>query len=222
MRAGQTVLLDENIVVRLVELAVVTDTFRRLPVPKKTHLYRTAIALFGEYGFDGVTIDMLCERAGISKGSFFQYFPSKSHLLEFAVVVFDEALRARVQEMADRETSPLARESLRQLLEALVNGTIFDAVEEKFYHFVTAAMPHCSMVLEGIDLERHVRSFVERIVRRGVQTGELRRDIDTAALCSLVSSIIAETAGRCVVSPPALRAQTAELLVPLLFDGIRA
>ncbi|MFF8410180.1 TetR/AcrR family transcriptional regulator [Streptomyces omiyaensis] len=40
-------------------------------------LVATALELFGAHGFDGVTLDGLCEAAEVSKRTFFRYFASK-------------------------------------------------------------------------------------------------------------------------------------------------
>ena len=105
-----SVTIDENLVAQLVTRGVVTDTFRRLPPDKKSRLYRTAIKLFGEFGYDGLAIDQLCGEAGISKGSFFQYFPSKTHLLEFVILIFDDYLGKWVTDIRAADTGALARQ----------------------------------------------------------------------------------------------------------------
>lgn len=38
---------------------------------------RSAIALVGELGYDSVTVALICERADVSQGTFFNYFPTK-------------------------------------------------------------------------------------------------------------------------------------------------
>lgn len=40
-----------------------------------------ASALWTERGYDAVAVSEICERAGVSKGTFFYYFPAKEHLL---------------------------------------------------------------------------------------------------------------------------------------------
>lgn len=38
---------------------------------------RAAITLVGELGYDNVTVALVCERADVSQGTFFNYFPTK-------------------------------------------------------------------------------------------------------------------------------------------------
>ena len=147
-------MLDENIVAKLVRQKIISDTFRRLPAEKKELIYEQAIHLFGRYGYDGMPVDRLCKEAGISKGSFFQYFPSKMHLLEFVILLFDNRLSEWVAEIRSQETGPRASDRLMHLYHAAVaNARLFPA-EKLFYLFVTHAVEHAGVLIEGIDIER--------------------------------------------------------------------
>ncbi len=214
-------LLDENLVGELVRKGIVADTFRRLPSDKKNRIYQTAIRLFAEYGYDGLSIDLLCKKAGISKGSFFQYFPSKSHLLEFAVLIFDNYLERWVAEVKAQESSPLARGRLLYLYQALVVKSKLYESEERFYHFVTSAMHHSAVAIEGLDLERHFHGYVAEIIKRGEQTGEIRGDFDIDLTSHLVSLIIGALLNRQYADSKMARHRTEEYLISFLFDGIK-
>ena len=41
----------------------------------------TAARLWTERGYDAVAVSEICDQAGVSKGTFFYYFPTKEHLL---------------------------------------------------------------------------------------------------------------------------------------------
>ncbi len=214
--------LDENVIVDLVKRGVVTDTFRRLPADKKERVYRTAISLFGKFGYDGLAIDQLCRQAGISKGSFFQYFPSKTHLLEFAILVFDDYLAAWVDEIRRNERAVLARDRVLYLYQALAVNTKLFSDQQRFYLFVTHAINHAGVALEGLDLERHFQGYVKEIIHRGVQTGEIRADYEVDLTGHLVSLIIGALLNREYRDRRMTRHQTEEYLVSFLFDGIKA
>jgi len=215
-------MLDENVVAGLVRREVVSDTFRRLPPDKKLQIYQAATRLFGEYGYDGLAVDRICHEAGISKGSFFQYFESKSHLLEFAILVFDDYLTKWVAELRHGETAALARDRLRYLYDSLVINAKLHSSEQKFLLFVTHGLDHAGVMLEGIDLERHFRDYVREIVQRGVQTGEIRGDFDVDLTEYLVSVIIEALLRRQFSGRHTPRHRTEEYLISFLFDGIKA
>ncbi len=55
-----------------------------------------AVRLWTERGYDAVAVSEICEQAGVSKGTFFYYFPTKEHLL--LEVVAGGAVVARLAE----------------------------------------------------------------------------------------------------------------------------
>lgn len=214
-------MLDENVVTELVRQRVVSDTFRRLTPDKKQMVYSTAIQLFGKYGYDGLAVDRICHDAGISKGSFFQYFESKSHLLEFTILIFDDYLAKWVDELRRQETAVLLRDRLAYLYQSLVVNAKLHASEQKFYLFVTHALDHAGVVVEGIDLEQHFRAYIEDIVQRAVTTGEIRADIEVGLTAYLVSIVIEALLRRQFSGRRLPRHQMEAHLVSFLFDGIK-
>ena len=215
-------LLDENLVAELVRRGIVTDTYRRLSPEKKNRLYRTAIRLFGEYGYDGLSIDQLCEEASISKGSFFQYFPSKTHLLEFVILIFDNYMGKWIKEIKSNEQAVLARNRILYIYQALILNSKLYRDEEKFFLFLSSAMNHSGVIIEGIDVNRHIHEYINEIIHRGVQTGEIRGDFEVDLTGYLVSLIIEGLVRRQYSDHTLFRRHTEEYLISFLFDGIKA
>ncbi|MEO0230055.1 MAG: TetR/AcrR family transcriptional regulator [candidate division WOR-3 bacterium] len=48
-----------------------------MEVNTKNKLLESGIELFSQKGYDATSIQEICEKAGVSKGAFFHYFPSK-------------------------------------------------------------------------------------------------------------------------------------------------
>jgi len=215
-------MLDENVIASLVERKVVSDTFRRLTPEKKNQIYRAAIRLFGKYGYDGLAVDEICRQAGISKGSFFQYFPSKSHLLEFAVLIFDDYLARMLEEIRNQEKVVLARDRLLYLYNSVAVNTRLYEDEQAFYLFMTSAVRHAAITVEGVDLERHFRDYINEIIARGEQTGEIRGDFEIELTGYLVSVIIEGMVKRRYSKRTEAFKPTGEYLISFLFDGIKA
>ena len=218
----RTLSLDENIITELVERKVIFDTFRRLSADKKNRIYQTAVTLFAEYGYDGLSVDMVCDKSSISKGSFFQYFPSKSHLFEFVILVFDNFLIKWVAEIRRTETSVMAKDRLLYLYQALVQNSRLFQDEERFFLYVSSSMNHSTVVIEGIDLARHFKEYVNDIIARGVETNEIRGDVEVELTGYLVSLIIEGLLRRQYTEKRMPSIDTEEYLISFLFDGIRA
>jgi len=47
----------------------------------KKQIFFKSIELFKEYGYDNVTVEKIASSCGIAKGTFFNYFPKKEHVL---------------------------------------------------------------------------------------------------------------------------------------------
>ena len=167
-------------------------------------------------------MDRLCVECGISKGSFFQYFPSKSHLLEFAILVFDDYLARWMDELRRGENAVLARDRLLYLYQALVVNSKLFVAEQRFYLFVTNAMHHAAVALEGIDIEHHFNDYVIEIIRRGEQTGEIRGDFDVELTGHMAASIMGALVQRQFLGKRPPRREMEDYLISFLFDGIKA
>jgi AcrR family transcriptional regulator len=215
-------MLNENLIAELVRRKVINDTFRKLTAVKKNHLYQAAISLFGEYGYDGLAVDRFCSDAQISKGSFFQYFPSKMHLLEFSILLFDDFLENWITGIKQREGSSLARERLRYLYRSIVTDSQIMRSEQRFYLFATKALAHAGVAIEGIELERHLHDYVAEIIKRGEQTGEIRGDFDPDLTGYLVTLIMSGLVERQFSQKRLPSEQVEEYLISFLFDGVTA
>ncbi|MEU3400080.1 TetR/AcrR family transcriptional regulator [Streptomyces filamentosus] len=79
-------------------------------------LIATALDLFGAHGFDGVTLDGLCEAAEVSKRTFFRYFAGKE---DVAMAPTQDLWTAFLDVL---ETAPAGEEAARPLLGLLTDG----------------------------------------------------------------------------------------------------
>src|SRR5246127_2182870 len=58
-----------------------SDRRERRRLETRERLYRAALELFGERGFLETTVEDITEAADVGKGTFFNYFPTKEHVL---------------------------------------------------------------------------------------------------------------------------------------------
>jgi AcrR family transcriptional regulator len=64
---------------------------------RRALLLERATQLFGEYGYDALSMAQIAREANISKALLYHYFPSKSRLFETALASGAAELRARVE-----------------------------------------------------------------------------------------------------------------------------
>lgn len=98
---------------------------------RKQQLVDAAVALFAERGYPATRIADICERAGVAKGLFYWYFPTKHDLFEELVRTMRRRLRRAQAAAMDPEADPITR--LRQGTEASVR---FIAEHSSYFSFV--------------------------------------------------------------------------------------
>ena len=75
----------------------------------KQRLLDTAIDLIWEQSYGAVSVDVICERAGARKGSFYHFFASKSDLTVAAIEEHWDKLRPDLDRIFSPQTPPLER-----------------------------------------------------------------------------------------------------------------
>jgi len=78
----------------------------------KARLSEAAIQLFHCLGVEKVTVDDICTQCGVTKGAFYHHFPSKDHIVTYAV---NYQLDRYVEEHFRMEDWPTPQEQLLEL-----------------------------------------------------------------------------------------------------------
>src|SRR5215510_8797291 len=80
----------------------------------RERLFRSALELFASKGYAETTVEDITEAADVGKGTFFNYFPSKEHIL----MAFGEMQLARLESVI-REAEQSGR-PMREVMRTLV------------------------------------------------------------------------------------------------------
>jgi AcrR family transcriptional regulator len=136
----------------------------------RLRLFRSALHLFAERGFSSVTVEDITEAADVGKGTFFNYFESKDHVLG----VMPELQLAKVKEAARLASAG------RQTIRAILHRLVLQLAEEPGRSPDLARAVVSSFLTSEI-----VRSLVERQMSEGraimagiIAEGQKRREID--------------------------------------------
>lgn len=133
---------------------------------RKQQLVDAAMALFAERGYSATRIVDICERAGVAKGLFYWYFPTKLDLFTELVRSMRQALRRAQAEAMD----PMA-DALTRIRQGTVASVRFMADHATYFALVDVerADPAIADALRsggGVYL-RDVRTLVEEAQRDG-------------------------------------------------------
>ncbi|MEZ4837200.1 MAG: TetR/AcrR family transcriptional regulator [Caldilineaceae bacterium] len=150
-------------------------TFFNLPEDKKSLILGVAIEEFIAQGFDGASISQMVQRAGIAKGSFYQYFEDKQDL-------FDHLLEmAGAQKGAYLSTPPPADVSPFDYLRWLLHGNLgFEASHPRLARLVSDVVAGGGEGSRAIRarLEAATTDFYRGLLAQGVEQGHLDPDLD--------------------------------------------
>jgi TetR/AcrR family transcriptional regulator, transcriptional repressor for nem operon len=187
----------------------------------RERLVGTAVRLFHERGYTAVSVADICDEAGLKKGSFYHFFPSKLELVLEALDHYAMGYDKVVAQSHDVERS--AREQLRNMLEALRDNLV-----RRFECDGRArGCPIGNLALELADREEPIRHKIEHIfgklrdafeivVKRGIDRGELGVTDPRAAAEALVAMV----QGAMVLTKTANDPQVFARLVDVTIDGL--
>ena len=162
---------------------------QRRAAETRLRLFRCALQLFSERGFFNVTVEDITEAADVGKGTFFNYFESKEHVLG----VMAEIQIGKVREaLAQAETEKLAmRVVLQRLFQRLAEepGRSPDLARTVISSFLAS---------EGVRLVvreqmARGREALAAIFANGQRNGEINRQLKKDELAVLVQQQVLGT-----------------------------
>ena len=112
-----------------VEEPMPTQTFTKLPEEKKKRIFTAIYEELKRAPFPEMSINQVIKNAGISRGSFYQYFDNKEDLYQFIIGRMSEEKRAIYQETQER-----MKEGFFEAVEACIPGIFRWAAEHPKYY----------------------------------------------------------------------------------------
>jgi TetR/AcrR family transcriptional regulator, transcriptional repressor for nem operon len=133
------------------------------PSDAKEKLLQVAFDLIWNQSYGSVSVDQICERANVNKGSFYHFFESKSDL---AIAAYEENWRERQPEL-DRIFSPQVPplERLERWCEHVYERQRKKA--EKYGH--VCGCPYASLGVEVATQDERIRAEAQALVERSIR-----------------------------------------------------
>ena len=154
-------------------VAAVSDRRQRRSAEIRERLFRAALALFAEKGFAETTVEDITEAADVGKGTFFNYFPSKDHIL----LAFGEMQLGKLEAAVDEARR--SSEPMPQFLRALgLRMTQEPTRNPEIIRAVLQAYLSTTPVREAmLDLQKRLQGLHTQLIRLGQERGEIRNDL---------------------------------------------
>ncbi len=208
-------------------------TFTQLAPGKQERVMDAALEEFAEWGYHQASLNRVVARAGIPKGSLYQYFPNKEGLFSF---IFQQAV-ARVRQTLTRVKDETQDDHLFLRLEkSLTAGVRFIREHPRIYGLYLKIMfdrhvPFRDELLASV--RKFAGEYLGSLLRQAQRRGELRPGLPRGAALFLLDALF-DRFLQAVATPPLdqalglAQAPEAEInrrikeLMGLLRDGLAA
>lgn len=139
----------------------------------RQRIYRAALQLFAERGYLETTVEDITEAADVGKGTFFNYFPTKEHVLATY-----GAERLAIVEAALRKAKTINGPVLPILRELVTELAGHASESPALLRSICAAHASCAPVRAELEKRlHHARAFLSEILALAQERGEIREDL---------------------------------------------
>jgi AcrR family transcriptional regulator len=161
--------------------------WRRCPEDRPHQIIKAALEVFGECGLANARLQDIAERAGVSKGTIYLYFPNKEELFremirQTAVAAIERAEQADVPGTPSAQLVAFMR-GYWAFVRSPVFITIYRLVLAELHQFPDLARFYAQEVVA------RGQKLLSEIIRRGVDAGEFR-EIDPMVAARMLVAII--------------------------------
>lgn len=142
-------------------------------------IYTTAMRMFNESSYDGVTVKDICREAGVALGTFYSFFPSKEHI----IIEYSAASETYFEDIVAELSGETAAERVRSLIE--LNAVVALSSSKEIHQMVLSCMvKHGTWHL--FEEDRAFSQMLRALIRQGVENGEFRESIDAEMYCAQI------------------------------------
>lgn len=161
--------------------------WRRCPADRPEQIIKAALEVFGECGLANARLQDIAERAGVSKGTIYLYFPNKEELFremirQTAVAAIERAEQANVPGTPTNQLLAFMR-GYWAFVRSPVFITIYRLVLGELHQFPDLARFYAhEVVARG-------QKLMAGIISRGIEAGEFR-EIDPMVAARMLVAIV--------------------------------
>ena len=169
------------------EAIMPTDTFFNLPIEKRNLILHLAIEEFANHSYHSASITNIIRKAGIAKGSFYQYFADKKACYRYLVeIATEEKLNIVTEVPAPNPSSDLFRYLRWQFLAQVHFELNRPKLAQILYRAFIEDIPFPNMTEEL--RRRGTTQYFRQLLSQGILHGTLAPwvDVDVAAFLTEV------------------------------------
>ena len=174
------------------------QTFYNLPKEKRETILDAALEAFANDAYSKVTVDQIVQRAGIPKGSFYQYFTNKEDIYRYLFATLTMEKGEVFEDIFDAMDSMDFSTFIRKLY---MEGIGFEYRREAYEGLRDRFLKNCSKELREDILEEMIpqsNALFERVISHYKEAGELRGDLDVMLSAEMMTALTVFMSNRLV------------------------
>lgn len=169
-------------------MSTIEDVRKKMREEVREKIYNIALDLFIKNGYENTTIASICQKAGIAKGTFFNYFPSKDDILTqyYSDLTFTSLNKAKAKKHKDHRSAiifyitDIARRAIKH--------------PDLYLSLNQVKASSNSLIDEENILDNEFLEFSIKHVEEGMKDGEINDKYDAKIMAELLLSIATGTA----------------------------
>lgn len=163
-------------------------TFFNLPDEKRDQLLQIAIDEFAEDDYDNVSVSRIVARAGIAKGSFYQYFADKEDLYAYLLALLAEA---KTQFLSLDHPDPQHVGIFAYLRWTVEAGIAFELAYPKLTRIGLRTAHTGSLPKESsVQMRGATLAFYRRLVEVGKEQGDIAAGIEQGLAAVIFDAVL--------------------------------
>ena len=165
------------------------QTFLNLPEEKRKAFIETALDEFANNDYNTASVSKIVEKAGIAKGSVYQYFEDKQDLFMYLLDVSNQEMLGVIQQSPPPDPHADFFETLRWQMSAAVRASVKFPIHSRLARRAyTSPLPFRDTILKKAKKvrEEHFRA----LVARAQASGHLNPKLDPAVVSFMVQGLM--------------------------------
>lgn len=165
------------------------STFLNLPEEKRERIMSTAYKEFSSHDYRKASLSRIVDKAGIAKGSVYQYFENKLDLYTYLV---QEAAQEKIAYFQKWYAHTGETDLFRQLYNMISASLRFNLENPEKSHLLYLAsrepfQSELGHLSEG--LHKQAKKYTRQLIEEAVENGEVRDDIDIDLSAFIVTEV---------------------------------
>jgi AcrR family transcriptional regulator len=167
------------------------DTFFNLPEEKRELIIDVALTEFSQYPYDKASISRIVDKAGIAKGSMYQYFENKKDLFKYLIDIGIEKKMEILNGLQDKMQEIGMFGVLRMImLQSYELAKQYPRLFKMTYRLMYQTDEDFQYEIVG-DINKKGNDYMEYLITQSIKNGQIKENYEPEILAQVIMRVFA-------------------------------